>query len=78
MSQSNNRLITVTTDEFWNKMCEIKFVRLSLRFGAIGNDIFFVSNPPEHADKFEENIISKIAKLLRIEEISAGENEPNH
>ena len=41
-----------STEEFWGKMCDSGFVRLSDKSGRIGNEVFWTAVPPEECEGF--------------------------
>ena len=58
--------VTLTTDEFWKKMCATGFFRISLHQGALGNDLFEVEVAPEQVPGFFESVIGSIVSNLNI------------
>ena len=55
MKQNN-----VTTNEFWEKMCDREFVRVDINTGKIAGDYFYTETPPEQVDGFIENKMSEL------------------
>ena len=49
----------LTTDEFWEAMCDSRFYRVSLKQGVIGEDILLVEKAPEEIEGFFEQKIDK-------------------
>lgn len=54
----------VSTDEFWERSCHSAFVRLDKHRGAIGNEVFYVTTPPEDVPGFIEGKMDEIGDLL--------------
>ncbi len=54
----------VDTDSFWELMCDLRFVRLSIHTGKIEDLFYFVPIPPEQAEGFMEGIRQSIVRDL--------------
>jgi histidinol phosphatase-like enzyme len=59
MSQKMNHI--VTTDDFWDKMCDFRFIRLSQNQGKIEDDIYYCPNPPD-----DEFLMAKTKESMRL------------
>jgi len=59
----------VTTDDFWELMCESRFVRLSSKLGMVRDDIIYTNNPPEQVTGFMEG---KLERYLNFNKSNKG------
>jgi len=64
--QSNPVIKFCSTDEFWEAMCSIHFIRESPNQGRNARDgiIYLTDKPPESADGFMENKLREVNDLL--------------
>ena len=58
--------ISVSTEEFWQKMCDLKSYRVSLHEIAIGNDLFMTETAPEQVPGFLEAVVDSIVSGLNL------------
>ena len=61
------KIIALNTEEFWEKMGGMAFIRLDLYHGASRNEVYVTLLPPEHVPGFVTDKIVKLGLLLGIE-----------
>lgn len=52
------------TSEFWERMCDARFRRISLHQGAIGDQIFLTDVAPEEVEGFIESKLDTVLENL--------------
>ena len=57
-------IVFLSAEQFWDKMCDPRFCRVSLNQGAIGMTHYLTNDPPEEIDGFLEEKICKSIDLL--------------
>lgn len=55
----------LSTEDFWEHQGHVAFVRLSLNWGAIGNEVYYVDEPP--GPEYVERAIADIMRNLQLD-----------
>lgn len=65
-------IATVSTIEFWDKLCDIRAVRTGLRSVAISNTLYVTDKAPEEVPGFMESVIDGICSDLGLDQPRCG------
>jgi len=57
-------ILILSTNLFWEKMCDARFIRLDLYSGKIDNIYFLTSCPPELIQGFLSQIVAVVTESL--------------
>lgn len=56
----------LSTEQFWDAMCDLRFYRISRYQGAIGADILLTDKPPEEIPGFIESKLDAVVSNLKL------------
>jgi len=59
-------MITLTTADFWEKMCDPRFIRIDLHNGVMCGERYSVEVPPEAVDGLIEGLAIETMGMLGI------------